>query len=330
VTLSNRLLSTALLLAVGFALASLLGPPELADRLAASFHRGASDPGELSPLSPEEAARIGPTRDFDAWRTTTAPAAPPTTLPARAPAEFEPGRLQPVAPVPRHEPQDTFTAVAPPAATELDNRRPPVEITSWETDEASQKAGDRFASADAVWDAWSPPPEPAPSAKDWFAGKAPIAADQSAAAQHDSAPRAVNELEPISAPSWRSAQAAASLASVGVGDKHSNLIHGPMTTHVVTDGDTLPKLAERYLGDAAQAQRLFDLNGDVLDHPDLLPIGAELSVPASPPRSERATASAQPKSGLAPVADVPQREADAPRATLSAPQTPADLAGWEW
>ena len=55
--------------------------------------------------------------------------------------------------------------------------------------------------------------------------------------------------------------------------------------HVVSNGDTLEKLAQRYLGDSGRAMELFDLNRDQLANPHLLPIGAELRIPI-PPRRE--------------------------------------------
>lgn len=51
--------------------------------------------------------------------------------------------------------------------------------------------------------------------------------------------------------------------------------------HVIHDGDTLERLAERYLNDGSRALELFDLNRDVLDNPNLLEIGVELRVPAA-------------------------------------------------
>ena len=54
--------------------------------------------------------------------------------------------------------------------------------------------------------------------------------------------------------------------------------------HVVTNGDTLEKLAERYLNDAGRALEIFDLNRDQLTNPHLLPIGVELRVPVDPDR----------------------------------------------
>lgn len=49
--------------------------------------------------------------------------------------------------------------------------------------------------------------------------------------------------------------------------------------HKVVDGDTLAALAERYLGSAARAGEIFEANRDVIDDPELLPIGAELKMP---------------------------------------------------
>lgn len=49
--------------------------------------------------------------------------------------------------------------------------------------------------------------------------------------------------------------------------------------HVVANGDTLEKLAERYLHDAGRALEIFDINRDQLSNPHLLPIGVELRVP---------------------------------------------------
>jgi nucleoid-associated protein YgaU len=53
-------------------------------------------------------------------------------------------------------------------------------------------------------------------------------------------------------------------------------------THKVKDGDTLPKLAQRYWGDAALAEPLFEANRDVLAEHDPLPIGVVLQIPDQP------------------------------------------------
>ena len=54
--------------------------------------------------------------------------------------------------------------------------------------------------------------------------------------------------------------------------------------HVVANGDTLDKLATRYLNDSGRALEIFDLNRDQLSNPHLLPIGVELRVPLNPER----------------------------------------------
>ena len=55
---------------------------------------------------------------------------------------------------------------------------------------------------------------------------------------------------------------------------------GPRT-HKIVDGDTLPALAQLYLGSASRAREIFDANRDVLSDPELLPIGVELKIPPS-------------------------------------------------
>lgn len=53
----------------------------------------------------------------------------------------------------------------------------------------------------------------------------------------------------------------------------------PNRVHVVHNGDTLERLAERYLGDATRSLELFDLNRGVLENPHLLQLGTELQIP---------------------------------------------------
>jgi phage tail protein X len=45
------------------------------------------------------------------------------------------------------------------------------------------------------------------------------------------------------------------------------------------DGDTLERLAERYLTDKARAEEIFAINRHVLTRPDLLPVGVEILLP---------------------------------------------------
>jgi hypothetical protein len=50
--------------------------------------------------------------------------------------------------------------------------------------------------------------------------------------------------------------------------------------HRITDGDTLPDLAEKYLGRSDRYLELYEANRRILAGPDLLPIGAELLIPS--------------------------------------------------
>jgi hypothetical protein len=52
-------------------------------------------------------------------------------------------------------------------------------------------------------------------------------------------------------------------------------------THRIADGDTLTRLAERYLHDAGRAHEIFELNREVLRDPNLLPIGTSLRIPGN-------------------------------------------------
>lgn len=54
-----------------------------------------------------------------------------------------------------------------------------------------------------------------------------------------------------------------------------------LRTHTIVDGDSLPKLARRYLGSAERSGEILALNRDVLPDPDLLPIGTEIKLPAA-------------------------------------------------
>jgi nucleoid-associated protein YgaU len=55
----------------------------------------------------------------------------------------------------------------------------------------------------------------------------------------------------------------------------------PLPKHRIVDGDTLPLLAERYLGSATRASEIFDANRDVLSDPSILRIGAVLKIPGN-------------------------------------------------
>jgi len=70
--------------------------------------------------------------------------------------------------------------------------------------------------------------------------------------------------------------------SMGMGLPRPDPPHLEPTTHTIVDGDTLAALAERYLGRADRAGEIFNANRDLLDDPEVLPIGAELKIPPEP------------------------------------------------
>jgi hypothetical protein len=103
-------------------------------------------------------------------------------------------------------------------------------------------------------------------------------------------------------------------------------------SHVVVDGDSLAKLAERYLDDPRRASEIYELNRNVLSHPDVLPIGTELTIPSrsaslhtnsESPQSllpQGTAIHAASRGGLVPVRPVPPGGAVMPRAHLAQPR----------
>jgi nucleoid-associated protein YgaU len=61
--------------------------------------------------------------------------------------------------------------------------------------------------------------------------------------------------------------------------------------HRLTDGDTLERLAERYLGSPQRAGEIFDINRDLLPAPDLLPLGKVIRIPPPDHEAQRPTSS---------------------------------------
>ena len=80
--------------------------------------------------------------------------------------------------------------------------------------------------------------------------------------------------------------------------------------HRVADGDTLSRLAVRYLGRVELYQQIYEHNRDILSSPDLLPIGAVLRIPTSggggsssavTPASATTRCEPEPSMGMVPV-----------------------------
>ena len=53
------------------------------------------------------------------------------------------------------------------------------------------------------------------------------------------------------------------------------------TTHRIVDGDELKELAANYLGNADRHLEIFELNRDVIKHPDVLPLHTEIRIPVN-------------------------------------------------
>jgi LysM domain len=94
---------------------------------------------------------------------------------------------------------------------------------------------------------------------------------------------------------------------------------GPRT-HIVVDGDSLEKLASRYLSDPRRSHEIYELNRDVLTAPDLLPIGAELKIPERVASASIAREGFPPNSGKAQPNREVVRDNWAPVRPASSPQ----------
>jgi nucleoid-associated protein YgaU len=105
--------------------------------------------------------------------------------------------------------------------------------------------------------------------------------------------------------------------------------NGPRT-HVIVDGDSLQKLAGRYLNDPNRSSEIFELNRELLSNPELLPIGAELRIPNRTEQTSwnrqglrnepQGAASVREASRLVPLRPISQENYIAPRAHLIGPR----------
>jgi len=104
-----------------------------------------------------------------------------------------------------------------------------------------------------------------------------------------------------------------------------------LRTHIVVDGDSLPKLADRYLDEPQLGDAIFQLNRDVLSDPELLPIGTVLKIPERRMASSSRAGRPSPDPGRRAVrvngsilqdADAWEPVDVAPRAQLLTPQSP--------
>ena len=378
----SKLLSSVLMVAAGFAAASLFGPPEVVDRLQQAFAPAAAGPEALQPLTAQAAAPATagwgdpagdqPNQQADGWP----PLAPASGLTATEPSRSATSPVdepRPAAPAlnvswPSADASGQASEPALPQTAGASNSRSGFDAPPAAPSSASAgQSADEWLTAASLWgqaeslakpeapagklepvrrrlgpaapadDGWSrvpqstartapvqppqwgdatplstaapPPAPPATTLADSPYGKRPVfgGTTQDALPTLDDAPHRLATLKPV----VRSAPAAAT-----------------MTQHVVTDGDTLASIAERYLGDATLAGEVFRLNAERLDHPDVLPIGMVLRVPesdAAPVVAQPADAFPPLRAGVAsPFATVSDGAGTAP--ARRAPLQPVDAA----
>jgi len=74
--------------------------------------------------------------------------------------------------------------------------------------------------------------------------------------------------------------------------------------HKITNGDSLPGLAQRYLGSADRFLEIFQFNREILSHPDVLPIDLEIRIP---PRQQGSSEPLVPRRPSVPIAPAPSK-----------------------
>jgi nucleoid-associated protein YgaU len=68
-------------------------------------------------------------------------------------------------------------------------------------------------------------------------------------------------------------------SSTAVAASQSTAATGSRKTYVVVKGDSLSKIARREYGDANKWQTIFEANKDLINDPDLIYPGQELTIP---------------------------------------------------
>ena len=87
------------------------------------------------------------------------------------------------------------------------------------------------------------------------------------------------DMEPATSPLARLDERA--FGGNGQGERNSGV-----RIYVLRDGDTLEKLAERFLGSRLRAAEIYDANRPKLARPDLLPVGTTITIPRRAPATD--------------------------------------------
>jgi len=323
VTVSSKLLLAVALVASGFGVGKLLGEP--AQRTLARLQAPLANPAKLFartiPTPPTAGgARLVP--DFGATASNDrvvafprAPVAAPLLPDDTTPFETAQSTSVPFNDnieasfsirEPRFEARATLRNEAPRPLT-IESRLPSaVSTPSPNAPATTQPVESQSVTYDSI--PWNPPVQTA-------GGMAPSNALTPAipASYNDMVPQ-VASIVPIAPPPWPAPEES----------------QGPRA-HIVVDGDTLARLAGRYLDDPRRSNEIYEANRGALTDPELLPIGVELVIPArgvvrafdpQSPQSflPRAIASHTTASGsLVPVGPVPSSSHFVPRAHLTRP-----------
>lgn len=274
----SKLASSLLLVGAGFFAASLLGPPDLMDRLAQRFR----------PASGQSTSWLQPIA-------TAEPSGPPLRDPTQS--------VRPLPPLPQTVPAVSAIGVSHPADQTAGGAAATSDANDWfnnaddsgwpAASTATQGAGTQIQAQ----------PQPLPNSQPWPAAQAKAEPKDPWGEPWPTSPAPV---------SGGTANQQPYAAAKPIAEAPRPRPTAPLGTHIVTDGDTLPRLAERYLGDPSRASELFALNEDRLDSPDLLPIGVVLRVPDEP-LAQQATLTPPSASRL------PTSPADQPPGSLGTP-----------
>jgi nucleoid-associated protein YgaU len=154
-------------------------------------------------------------------------------------------------------------------------------------------------------------------------------ADTKAAPPIWSAPQLLNTGYSVTAPSQPTTLPASYAAPVNTAVTENQFAPPPWPvqdevaeprTHFVVDGDSLERLASRYLSDPQRSREIYELNRQVLSAPDLLPIGAELKIPDRVASASWDRRGFQPNSANARLGSEVGRDNITPARPVSAPQ----------
>lgn len=354
----TKLFSSVLMLAAGFAAASLFGPPEVVDRLS-QFLKPVPAPAAdgLRPLPSDALAEMP-----SAWPQ-LAPAEPSTPLPA-PPATSPFASEDSVASegsafAPVSWPADSAPSNSGPASADTQhnatwNAAPATDPLRNESTTAAKPSVDEWLTAATLWSNDKPPKpadesprrlEPVKRRGRLSSGSEIVAASPQRTEPTSTADWSVDP-SPATFATQPPAAAAPSLDESPYGKRHrfngatdnawapATLDEAPhrlatlkpvqrqapkpgVVQHVITDGDTLGSLAERYLGSAERASEVYELNSDRLEHPEILPIGMVLRLPDEG-RARAQGGAAEP----APEA-FPTFEPHSAFSTVSGPATPS-------